>query len=70
MKSNEIYEKEIKQIIEKKNYSFEKFTDKEIGRIAKYISFAKNNINMSHLFSSSNINNFEKKLIDWIKNIK
>ena len=67
IQSNEIYEKEIKQISDKNNYSFK---DKDIEQIAKYISFAKNNINKSILLSNSNINIFEEKLINWIKNIK
>ena len=64
---DEIYIKEIKQINEKNNYSF---NNNDIKQIAKYISFAKNNINKSILLSKSNINIFEEKLINWIKNIK
>ena len=67
IQSYESYEREIKQISEKNNYSFK---DKDIEQIAKYISFAKNNIDKSILLSKSNINVFEEKLINWIKNLK
>ena len=67
IQSYKSYEREIKQISEKNNYSFK---DKDIEQIAKYISFAKNNIDKSILLSKSNINVFEEKFITWIKNLK
>ena len=64
---NENVLKTVKEIIKYNELSFK---EKEINLIAKYISFAKDNISESKLLIESNIDSFSKELLISIQNAK
>ena len=60
----------LKTVLEIIKYNELSFKEKEINLIAKYISFAKDNISESKLLIESNIDSFSKELLISIQNAK